>query len=205
VNVSMIPSDLDPQVMRKLDGRAALARERLDRAEAAVSANGAAYLRAFDAWSAASDKLIAAEDKGRATLAQREKVRRLGAALDVAFDGAISSTRARLGAQRQVEELENPALVAQLARAEEEKRERLAALRAERERRDADDASSNGSAVTRIVDEPRRDYPQVVDNGDGLAQMDRESLRAIAREHGQSVAGHKAVLIERLRKAGVTP
>jgi hypothetical protein len=135
VNVSMIPSDLDPQVMRKLDGRAALAREKLDEAEASVSANGAAYLRAFDAWSAASDKLIAAEDKGRATLAQREKVRRLGAALDVAFDGAISSTRARLGAQRQVEELENPALVAQLARAEEEKRERLAALRAERERR----------------------------------------------------------------------
>jgi hypothetical protein len=204
VNVSMIPSDLDPQVMRKLDGRAALAREKLDEAEASVSANGAAYLKAFDAWSAASDKLIAAEDKGRATLAQREKVRRLGAALDVAFDGAISSTRARLGAQRQVEELENPALVAQLARAEEEKRERLAALRAERERLAADDASSNGSAVTRIV-EPPRDYPQVVDNGDGLAQMDRESLRAIAREHGQSVAGHKAVLIERLRKAGVTP
>jgi hypothetical protein len=202
VNLSMIPSDLDPQVMRKLDGRAALAREKLEEAEASVSANGAAYLRAFDAWSAASDKLIAAEDKGRATLAQREKVRRLGAALDVAFDGAISSTRARLGAQRQVEELENPALVAQLARAEEEKRERLAALRAERDRLAAE--SSNGSAVTRIVEETR-DYPQVVDNGDGLAQMDRESLRAIAREHGQSVAGHKAVLIERLRKAGVTP
>jgi hypothetical protein len=202
VNVSMIPSDLDPQVMRKLDGRAALAREKLDEAEASVTANGAAYLKAFDAWSAASDKLIAAEDKGRATLAQREKVRRLGAALDVAFDGAISSTRARLGAQRQVEELENPALVAQLARAEEEKRERLAALRAERERLAAE--SSNGSDVTRIVETPR-DYPQVVDNGDGLAQMDRESLRAIAREHGQSVAGHKAVLIERLRKAGVTP
>jgi hypothetical protein len=202
VNLSMIPSDLDPQVMRKLDGRAALAREKLEEAEASVSANGAAYLRAFDAWSAASDKLIAAEDKGRATLAQREKVRRLGAALDVAFDGAISSTRARLGAQRQVEELENPAMVAQLARAEEEKRERLAALRAERERLAAE--SSNGSDVTRIVEETR-DYPQVVDNGDGLAQMDRESLRAIAREHGQSVAGHKAVLIERLRKAGVTP
>jgi hypothetical protein len=202
VNLSMIPSDLDPQVMRKLDGRAALAREKLEEAEASVSANGAAYLRAFDAWSAASDKLIAAEDKGRATLAQREKVRRLGAALDVAFDGAISSTRARLGAQRQVEELENPAMVAQLARAEEEKRERLAALRAERERLAAE--SSNGSDVTRIV-ETLRDYPQVVDNGDGMAQMDREALRALAREHGQSVAGHKAVLIERLRKAGVTP
>jgi hypothetical protein len=202
VNVSMIPSDLDPQVMRKLDGRAALAREKLDEAEASVTANGAAYLKAFDAWSAASDKLIAAEDKGRATLAQREKVRRLGAALDVAFDGAISSTRARLGAQRQVEELENPAMVAQLARAEEEKRERLAALRAERERLAAE--SSNGSDVTRIV-ETLRDYPQVVDNGDGMAQMDREALRALAREHGQSVAGHKAVLIERLRKAGVTP
>jgi hypothetical protein len=51
---------------------------------------------------------------------------------------------------------------------------------------------------------PKREFPRVVDTGDGLAQMSRGDLRERCRSLGLATGGHKAVLVERLRESGVT-
>lgn len=204
MNLSMIPAEVDPRVKARLDRDAAEAARHAEEARRSAAANFAAYEKAYSAWAEAQDRAIATEGK-RSHDKARARADQLWLAADSAYKGALSASAARIAGERRLAELENPVLVALMARREQEKRERLDLLRELREAEAGEtDPEAGVTRVPRAAAEPRRDYPQVTDNGDGLAQMDREGLRALCREHGLGVGGHKAVVIDRLREAGVT-
>lgn len=205
MNLSMIPADVDPRVKDRLDSEAAAARSRLAEAERAVASNEAAHAAAHADYRAAEKKAERLEGR-RGYDDAREAWDRQWRRYESALNAYWNALAFRRNARAKMAELENPVTVAQLARREQEKRDRLDHLKAERERIAQADADATDTGVTRIVETKARrgDYPQVSDNGDGLAQLDRERLRALSREHGLGVGGHKAVVIERLREKGVT-
>lgn len=199
---------IEAAVQRALEQQAVSANSLLAEARAAQVICQHSYDRAWADWLKATDRLIAAEDRGRRRDELEERARHAAAVLDSRGAAAMNAANSRRIAQERLAEATNPATAARRVEDERLKRERLAELAERREAMTEDERDAH-AAVARIKragtsGRSPRAHPVVTDNGDGLAALGRDALRALAKKAGVSVGGHKATLVERLRRSGVT-